>query len=83
MAIGDVETLLAVCAAVNYAVLIVWFCAFAFARRVLYRLHARWFEFDVQTFDTVHYAGMAFYKLLVLVFNVAPLVALAVLRSRG
>lgn len=58
---------------VNYGVLLIWFAVVAFAHDWIYRLHTRWFRLSPETFDAVHYGGMAAYKVGVLLFNVAPL----------
>jgi len=71
------------CAVVNYAILVGWFLAFIFAHGWLYRLHARWFRLSEDRFDAIHYAGMAAYKIAVLVLNVAPYVALRIATSHG
>lgn len=71
------------CAVVNYAVLFLWFLAFALAHAGLYRLHARWFQLSVAQFDAIHYSGMALYKICTLVFNVAPYIAMRVAMSPG
>lgn len=65
---------------VNYAVLIVWFVAFAVGRGGIQRLHGRWFRLSDNTFDAIHYGGMAFYKLAIVLFNLGPLIALWVVR---
>jgi hypothetical protein len=39
-------------------------------------MHTRWFKLSVETFDAIHYAGMATYKIGVLLFNLVPLLAL-------
>ncbi|HEY8034474.1 MAG TPA: hypothetical protein VIF37_02670 [Methylobacter sp.] len=62
--------------AVNYAILIIWFGVFGLAHDSLYRLHRRWFSLSVETFDAIHYAGMALYKIGILLLNIAPLAAL-------
>lgn len=62
--------------AVNYLILIVWFLVFVFARSWLRGLHGRWFKLPDSTFDAVHYGGMAVYKIGILLFNLAPLLAL-------
>ena len=49
---------------------------FAFAHDWMYRLHSRWFRLSVETFDAIHYAGMAAYKLAILLLNLVPLLAL-------
>jgi hypothetical protein len=72
----EIKEFLFWCAGINYAVLLVWFGAFVCAHGWMYRLHTRWFKFPVETFDALHYAGMAVYKIGILLFNVAPLIAL-------
>ena len=62
---------------VNYVVLCIWFAVFAVAREWMYRLHARWFHLSRETFDALHYGGMAFYKILILVLNLVPLLVLS------
>ncbi|HEY8158629.1 MAG TPA: hypothetical protein VIF10_07990 [Methylobacter sp.] len=62
--------------AFNYTILIIWFGVFSLAHEPLYRLHNRWFSLSVETFDAIHYASMAFYKIGILLLNIAPLVAL-------
>jgi hypothetical protein len=64
----------------NYAVLLLWFTVFRAAHEWLYRLHGHWFTLSPDTFDTIHYAGLAGYKILVLIFNVVPLLALLLVR---
>ncbi|EGV16272.1 DUF6868 family protein [Thiocapsa marina] len=64
------------CVGINYGFLLLWFGVFAFAHDWMYRLHRRWFRLSVDTFDAIHYAGMAAYKLAILLLNLAPLLAL-------
>jgi hypothetical protein len=66
---------------INYAILCLWFGAFCFAHDQIYRLHTRWFKLSFETFDAIHYCGMAIYKVGVLLFNVAPLVALLIITN--
>lgn len=69
---------LLLCTAINYAVLGVWFLTFAFAHSWLRKLHGKWFNLSDETFDGIHYGGMAVYKLAIVLFNVAPVIALYV-----
>jgi hypothetical protein len=71
------------CAVVNYGILVLWFLAFKFAHDSLHRLHAKWFKLSDVHFDAIHYSGMALYKICVLVFNVAPYIAVRVLMGHG
>jgi len=67
------------CAIVNYTILIVWFVAMVAARDTIYKLHSRWFKLTEERFDGFMYLGMAIYKILVLVLNVAPFIALKII----
>ena len=60
----------------NYVILLVWFTALTLAHDWVYRLHTRWFQLSRESFDAIHYGGMAVYKIGVLLLNVAPLAAL-------
>ena len=64
---------------VNYGILCLWFGAFCFAHDRVYQLHTRWFKLSYENFDTIHYCCMAIFKIGVLLFNVAPLIALFVM----
>ncbi len=61
--------------AFNYGVLIIWSGVFILAHDWMYRLHSRWFKLSVDTFDALHYAGMAVYKIGIFLLNLAPLIA--------
>jgi len=60
----------------NASLLIVWFVFFIFAHRWIYRMHSLWFDLPVESFNKVHYSGMAFYKLMIILFNLVPYLAL-------
>ncbi|MGJ0490043.1 DUF6868 family protein [Methylobacter sp.] len=64
------------CAIINYGVLLFWALLFIAAHEWLYQLHGRWFRLPVERFDAVHYAGMAIYKIGILLFNLVPYIAL-------
>lgn len=71
-----IKELLLYCLAINYAILMLWFGVFSLAHDWLYRLHSRWFRLPVETFDTLHYASMALYKIGIIMLNLVPLIAL-------
>jgi hypothetical protein len=71
------------CAVINYVVLLAWFVAFRYAHAWMYGLHSRWFHMSEERFDSVHYGCMALYKVGILLFNVAPYLALRMLGSHG
>ena len=62
--------------ALAYAILMIWFAGFVFAHDAIYRLHSRWFRLPVETFDAVHYLGMAMCKIAALMLFAVPWLAL-------
>ena len=64
------------CAVINYGVLLVWFLVFLLARDWMHRLHGRWFRLSVEQFDGIHYAGMAIFKLGIILLYLVPYLAL-------
>ena len=38
----------------------------------------QWFKMPRETFDAIHYSGMAFFKIMVFVFNAVPYIALLI-----
>ena len=72
----NIKELLLYSLAFNYAILMIWFGVFSLAHDWIYRLHSRWFSLSAETFDALHYAGMAVYKIGIIMLNIAPLIAL-------
>jgi hypothetical protein len=64
------------CTVINFYLLIFWFLFFTLAHDWMYQVHGRWFHMSVNQFDAIHYAGMAFYKIGIILFNLVPYVAL-------
>ncbi len=67
------------CLILNIGILVWWFLFFAFAHDWVYRVHGRWFKISVEGFDAIHYAGMAFFKICIFLFNLAPYLALCII----
>jgi len=80
MSIAIARDVLLWCAVINYGVLLVWFLFFLLAHDWVYRLHGRWFHLSGEQFDALHYAGMALFKIGILLFNLVPYVALHLVR---
>ncbi len=76
MTVETVRDVLLWSAVINYGILLLWFVVFRFAHDWIYRLHGRWFRMSLEQFDATHYSGMAIYKIGVLLFGVAPYIAL-------
>lgn len=79
MSIEIVREILLWCAIINYAVLLCWFLCFILAHDWIQRFHGRWFRMSVEQFDAVHYAGMAIYKIGILLLNLVPYLALLII----
>ncbi len=79
MTLETIRAFLAWCALINYAVLLVWFLFFVFARDWMRKLHTRWFKLPVAHFDAIHYAGMGLYKLGIFLFSLVPYIALRII----
>jgi hypothetical protein len=66
------------CAVLNFGLVVVWFWLYALAHEWLYRLWGRWFRLTAEQFDTINFAGIALYKVGILLFNLVPYVALRI-----
>tara|TARA_R110002072_G_scaffold118775_1_gene251256 strand:- start:5497 stop:5739 length:243 start_codon:yes stop_codon:yes gene_type:complete len=66
-------------AIINLGLLMWWASFIIFAHDWVYRMHGKWFNLSYEQFDAIHYAGIAFYKLSIILFNVAPYLALRII----
>lgn len=66
-------------AVINIGLLLWWSLWIVLAHDFVYRMHSKWFKIPVEKFDAIHYAGMAFYKITIIVFNVVPYLALRII----
>jgi hypothetical protein len=64
---------------INYGILLVWFGVFVSAHDWLFSMHTRWFKLSAENFDTLHYTGIAIYKIGILLLNLVPLIALTII----
>jgi hypothetical protein len=76
MTAGEIREVLLWCVGINYGLLLIWFGVFVYAHDWMYRMHTRWFKLSVETFDAIHYAGLASYKIGIMLLNLVPLAAL-------
>ncbi len=56
----------------NFLFLSLWFLLFSGAGGFLFRLHSRWFNLTRETFNAIHYAGMAACKIATWMFFFIP-----------
>ena len=79
MTLEAIRSALAWCTVINLGLLTWWFLFFILAHDWTYRFHSKWFKLSVEKFDSIHYAGIAFFKSLVIMFNLVPYLALRIL----
>ena len=78
MTLESIRDVLAWCSLINIVFLILWFLIMAMAHDWMYRYHSKWFKLSVETFDTMHYAGMGLFKMGIVLFNLVPYFALRI-----
>lgn len=79
MSIELIRAALGWCILINMGIFLWWFLWFLLARDFMYRMHGKWFKLSEEQFDTVHYAGMGFYKIGIWLFTIAPYLALHII----
>ena len=60
------------CTVINYGFLMVWVLLFMLPHDWLYGLLGRWFHLSAEQFDAVNFAGIVFFKMGILLFNLVP-----------
>jgi hypothetical protein len=67
------------CMVVNYGILLTWMIFLMSGRIWMYRVHNRWFNISDQEFGAAHYRLMGQFKLYIMIFNLAPYLALRII----
>ena len=78
----DIQTLTTFfmwCTIINGGLLVLWTGALLLIPDWVYRIQHRWFPLSRETFDIIIYAFVGLFKLLFLVFNVTPYLALLII----
>ena len=65
---------------INVGILMVWFLTFVFAHDWIRNFHGKWFHLSRDQFDAIHYAGIAIFKIGIWLLNLAPLLALSIMK---
>ena len=60
----------------NIIVLAWWSVWIMTAGDFVYKIHTKWFEMSREDFNKLHYFGLAFYKLMIILFSAVPLLVL-------
>ena len=66
------------CTIVNAALMVYWIIICIFAPDFVYRMQSKWFPMSRETYNVVMYSFLGLFKIVFLVFNVVPYVALLI-----
>jgi len=78
----DIQTLTSFfmwCTIINMGMLLFLALIYLLAPDLAYRMQSRWIAISRETFDVVFYSFIGFFKVVVLVFNVVPWIALLII----
>jgi hypothetical protein len=78
MTVEIIRDVLAWCSVINVGLLLWWVLWLTLAHDLVYRIHGKWFKLSVERFDALHYAGIVFFKICIILFNIVPYFALRV-----
>jgi hypothetical protein len=77
----DIQTLTTFfmwCTIINGALLVLWTAMWILAPDLVYRTQSKWFPIPRETFNVVFYSFLGLFKIVFLIFNVVPYVALLI-----
>ncbi len=66
------------CTLINIVLLLWWLLFMALAHDLVYRIHGKWFKLSADQFAGIHYKGMLYFKLCIVIFNLVPYLALRI-----
>jgi len=72
------------CAVINYGLLLWWCVYYALAHDWMLRISGIWFHLPAHQFEAINFAGILFYKVAIILFNIVPCIALHIVgRSKS
>lgn len=80
MGIDTLTTVFMWCTIINGGLLVLWTVFTAFAPNVVYRTQSMWFPIPRETFNVVMYSFLGVFKIVFLMFNLVPYIALLLVR---
>ena len=80
MTLETAQTFFGWCTLLSVCLLTVWFLGYWLAHDWIYRYHDSLFKMSVETFDAIHYGGMAAYKVGIFLLNLVPYLALVIMQ---
>jgi uncharacterized protein DUF6868 len=67
------------CTVINLGLLLWWVFFISCVHDWTYRMHTKWLYVNTERFDAIHYAGIAYYKITIILFNVVPYLSLRII----
>jgi hypothetical protein len=67
------------CSIINGGILALWLLFCMFAPELVYRTQNKWFPLPRETFHLIIYSFLGLFKIIFLVFNIVPYLALRIL----
>ena len=67
------------CTIINGGLLILSTIMIIPAEDLVYRIHSKWFSFSRGTFNVIIYSFLGLYKMMIMVFNLVPWIALLII----
>ena len=80
MSVELTRNILLWCTVINFGFVLVWFLLLVLLRAWLYRRWSSWFRLTAEQFDAINFAGIIFYEVAILLFNLVPYIALGIVR---
>ncbi len=80
MQIGTLTTFFMWCTIIDVSLLVVSTFVFIVAPGFIYRVQSMFFPIPRETFTVIYYSFLGLFKILIIVFNVVPYVALCIIR---
>lgn len=78
MALEVIRDILMWCSLINAALLIFLFVILTAGRKWVYSIHSKLFPITEEQFNMIIYSFFAFYKIVIIVFNIIPYVAVSI-----
>ena len=72
MTIEILREMLAWALVINLGVLVIWLSSLLLAYDFVCRIHTKWFKISKEMFYSINYAGLIFFKIIILIFNIVP-----------
>lgn len=79
MAIAALKTFFMWCTIINGGMLIVSSIMFMFVADWVYQIHSKWFSISREAFNVAIYSFIGLYKILIIIFNLVPWIALLII----